>query len=332
MRGLARSVLPPLCLVVAGGLLPLANQCSGMQVQVVRGVAMQAEPATADPLDIDEEEDEVAVQPMQRVFVMNDDQFDLWVFGAPRNSQAGRNKLDSQLMLQVDDVSRVCSLSEPQKRKLQLAGRGDIKRFFEKVEEKRKKFDKVKTDQNKVSEIYQELVPLQAVLHSGLFNQGSFYSKTLKTVVSDEAYQKYQELVRQKNLFRYRAKVELVVAQIDQSVGFRGQQRRKLTELILSETQPPERYGQYDYYVVLYQASKVPASKLKPFFDDGQWARLQRSLNQGRGMEQFLRRQGLLPAREDVGNAGLVKAIRQPASQHRDLPGDVFAPAPDIVK
>ena len=126
------------------------------------------------------------VQPVRGVWVMTDDQFDQWVFGGPRNSRAGRNKLDSLLTLQVDDVARVCRLSEPQKKKLLLAGRGDIKRFFEKVEEKRKKFDKVKTDQNKIGEIYQELVPLQAVLNSGLFNEGSFYSKTLKTVLSDE--------------------------------------------------------------------------------------------------------------------------------------------------
>ena len=80
---------------------------------------------------------------------------------------AGRNKLDSLLTLQVDDVAQDVRLDRVQKKKLVLAGRGDIKRFFEKVEEKRKKFDKVKTDQNKVGEIYQELLPLQVTLNRG---------------------------------------------------------------------------------------------------------------------------------------------------------------------
>ena len=66
---------------------------------------------------------------------MTEDQFDQWVFGAPRNSRAGRNKLDSLLTLEVDEVCRTCGLSEVQKKKLVLAGRGDIKRFFDKVEE-----------------------------------------------------------------------------------------------------------------------------------------------------------------------------------------------------
>ena len=118
--------------------------------------------------------------------MMTDDQFDQWVFGGPRNSRAGSHKLDSLLTLQVDDVARMCTLSEAQKKKLLLAGRGDIKRFFDKVEEKRKKFAKVKNDQTKFNEIYQELVPLQAALNSGLFGDGSIYSKTIRRVLSEE--------------------------------------------------------------------------------------------------------------------------------------------------
>ena len=57
--------------------------------------------------DADEEaEANDAVQLASPSFVMNDDQFDQWVFGGPRNSRAGRNKLDSLLTLQVDDVAQ----------------------------------------------------------------------------------------------------------------------------------------------------------------------------------------------------------------------------------
>lgn len=272
-----------------------------------------------------EEEADVAVQPNQAVFMMTDDQFDQWVFGGPRNSRAGRNKLDSLLTLQIDDVARMCALSEDQKKKLQLAGRGDIKRFFDLVEEKRQKFQKVKQDQNKVGEIYQELVPLQVALNSGLFGDGSIYAKTIRKVLSDEDDARYQKVIEDKSRFRYRAKVELVVAQLDQSVGFRDEQRRKLVELIVSETQPPTRFGQYDYYLVMYQAGKIAEAKLKPLFEDRQWALLTRQLNQMRGMEQFLRTQGLLPP---------LKVIRPPRRQAgaRELPADVFAAPADVEK
>ena len=54
------------------------------------------------------------------------------------------------------------------------------------VDEKRRKFDKVKNDQNKIGEIYQELQPLQMALNSGLFSEGSIFSKTLKKVLAHE--------------------------------------------------------------------------------------------------------------------------------------------------
>src|SRR5262245_38079822 len=70
-------------------------------------------------------------------FVMNDAQFDQWVFGnmGLANAAAARNRLDSLLTLNVDDLERTCGLTLIQKKKLLLAGRGDIKRFFDRIEE-----------------------------------------------------------------------------------------------------------------------------------------------------------------------------------------------------
>jgi hypothetical protein len=113
------------------------------------------------------------------------------------------------------------------------------------------------------------------------------------------------------------------VAQLDQTVGFRDEQRRKLVELIVNETQPPTRFGQYDYYLVMYQAGQIAEAKLKPLFEDRQWALLNRQLNQNRGMDQFLRNQGLLPP---------LKVVRPPRRRAAagELPADVFAAPGDV--
>jgi hypothetical protein len=77
-------------------------------------------------------------------------------------------------------------------------------------------------------------------------------------------------------------------------------------------------------------ASKIPEAMIKPLFEDRQWAFLERQLNQGRGMEQFLRGQGLLPARDEAREIaeGFANALRQPMRRADDLPTDVFTPAP----
>ena len=126
---------------------------------------------------------------------------------------------------------------------------------------------------------------------------------------------RYQKVIEDKNRFRYRAKVELVVAQLDQSVGFRDEQRRKLVELIVSETQPPTRFGQYDYYLVMYQAGKIAEAKLKPLFEDRQWALAQSSVESNEGDGAIPAKPG--PSSSPQGDSSAAAASPWPRSCRR---------------
>src|SRR5438128_7468487 len=101
---------------------------------------------------------------------VTDEQFDQWVFQQDRNAFEARRRLDSQLALQVEDIDRACKLTDAQKKKLQLAGRGDVKRFFDRYETVRQKFQLLKQDEQKVQEIWQDINPLQVTLQAGLFH------------------------------------------------------------------------------------------------------------------------------------------------------------------
>jgi hypothetical protein len=246
--------------------------------------------------ELDDEPDDAAQQQQMNVFMMADENFDQWVFGGGRNSIQGRKRLEALLALQIDQLDRTCALSEAQKKKLQLAGQGDIKRFFVRVEEKRKKFQLVKHDQNKVGEIFQEIQPLQNSLNNGLYGPGSLFAKTVKRTLDADQTAKLAQNEREKKLFRYRAKIDLAVTMLDRAVGLKADQRKQLAKLLLEETHPPERFGQWDYYVVLLQAAELPQEKLKPLFDDVQWRLLNRQLDQAKGMKQFLQQNGFLVA------------------------------------
>ena len=56
------------------------------------------------------------------------------VFRTLRGPAGAQSKLDSSLSLRIGGLERTCHITEAQKDKLRLAGRGDIKRFFDKVE------------------------------------------------------------------------------------------------------------------------------------------------------------------------------------------------------
>jgi len=93
----------------------------------------------------------------------------------------------------------------------------------------------------------------------------------------------------------------------------------------MSETQIPTRFGQFDYCLVLYQAGQIAEARLKPLFEDRQWAQLNRQLHQMGGMEQFLRSQGLLPP---------LKVVHPPRRRAvaGELPAEVFAAPADVEK
>ena len=240
------------------------------------------------------QDDEAFVAVVQNQFEIDEKQFDSFVFENLQTAAAARKRLDALLELRTNDVDRTCRLSEPQRRKLQLAGRGDIKNFFEQVEALRKKFMLVRKDQNKFNDLWQEIQPLQLTLKAGLHGDESLFFKTLRNALNPEQLSRYLQVDGQRRAYQYRAKVELVVAMLDNTLPLRDQQRQKLIALIVENTRPPRRFGNADFYVILWNTSQIPKDKLRPLFDDAEWKALSQQLDQARGMEHWLKQSGAL--------------------------------------
>jgi hypothetical protein len=243
----------------------------------------------------DEIVEDVPQAEQQQQFMVADENFDQWVFGGRGTAAVIRKRFDSQLILQVEEIERMCGVSEEQKLKLQLAGRGDIKRLFDRVEELRKKFQLVKNDQNKFNEFWQDVQPFQVVFSQGVFGPNSLFNKTLKNTLSADQSANYLLADRDRRMFQYRSTVEAIIGMLDQVVSFRAEQRQKFIDLILDRKRLPRVFGQYNYYLVLYQASQLPEAKLKEFLDEPQLKALQKVFNQVRGYEPFLKSNGYLP-------------------------------------
>lgn len=272
--------------------LPIEN----CKLQIANCVVIAALLCAGTPARAADDDDDDQPQPAQAQFVMPDENFDMWVFGNRGNAAAARTRLDSLLLLRIDSVEQNCGLVEGQKGKLLLAGKGDIKRFFEHVEELRKKFQALKTDQNRIGEIVQAARPFQTAVNSGPFGRGSFFDKALKNTLSAEQAARYDEIDRKRQESIFRAKVELVVATIDRYLALTAQQRKELCDLLVEHSRAPTSFGQYDYYVVMYQASRIPPEKFQAILDVQQFRVVSRIFDQVRGLGQFLEGQGLLPA------------------------------------
>jgi len=236
--------------------------------------------------------EQFAVAPGQ--WCMPLEQFDQWVLGGQTRDQVERS-LQSQLDMQVDSAARTCGLSDAQSRKLTLAAHGDVKRFLQSIDQLKEKYRQLGQDQQTFNKIAQEVLPLQMKMQTGLFDDASLYRKVLVQTLDHGQSLRYEEEDRQRRKFRYEAKIELVLCNLENMIPLRAEQRQRLVKLLLDETQPPKKSGQMDFYVVLYQAGKLGEAKLKPLFDDGQWPAFKKMLDQARGFEYHLKANGFLP-------------------------------------
>jgi len=175
------------------------------------------------------------------------------------------------LGLRLDNLVRTCGIIETQRKKIELAGKGDIKRFFDSIEEKRRQLRTAKGE-GEIDRIRTELSACARSLDDGLFDERSFFHKMMKRTLSQDQVARYQADRREARVFRHRALVAAAVRIFDRALGLDDAQRRTLTNLLLSETRAPKIAADHraECLFVLAQSVNVPKSKLGPIFTNVQ--------------------------------------------------------------
>jgi hypothetical protein len=224
-------------------------------------------------------------------FDVTDEQFDQWIYSGNRDNSGA----DVEISLAIEAVDRVCHLTQAQQDKLQLAGRGDFVRFQQRADELRAQYVGKTYDQNDIGKIFEKLQPLINSYRSGLLGRSSLFSKVVRRTLTPEQLQEYEEVEAERLKQRHDNKVRLFVAVFGQSCPLKDDQRSALVELLRTETRPPKRPSQYDWYIVLAQAAKIPEEKFAAILDPAQMRLLKKSLERGRGMAGFLKQQDILP-------------------------------------
>src|SRR5262249_29114377 len=187
---------------------------------------------------------------------------------------------------------------------------GDIKRYFDRVEDVKRKYTSVAGNPQVNNNIWQDMQPLQLELNAGLFGDASIFVKTIKSTLDTDQAKRYDELMHRRAAERARVTIAWFVVHIDKALGLSELQRTRLVELLATETAPPERYGQADFWFLMFQMTRLPEAKIKAILDEPQWRLLSRQFNQARGMEPWLRSNGLIAQpKKPAANAANPPAI-----------------------
>lgn len=265
--------------------------------------------------------------------VWTDRYFDVFVFRPDRTAAAVRSRLNSDLSTRVDEIDRHCRLTEAQKQKLLLAGRGDIKRFFDRCEQAKEKLhlagekfqkenlqaagdkaaERVAEAQLMVQmevEMMQSAAPLQRTLQKGLFQEDSLLYKSLRNTLTDEQAARFEAAKAGGVAARHLAGVERAVEVLGRDARLTAVQRRELVKLLVAEIKPPPKPApsRYDEWYILCMMRRLPEGRLKPLFDAERWADVSQRISRYKVIEPELRQLGLLP---DEGGDG-AKAVLPP--------------------
>lgn len=227
----------------------------------------------------------------QNKFVMDENNFNAWLYQGTRQAPDE----ESEITLMVEAIDRSCHLNDEQKEKLRLGGHGDFARFEQKVSDLRSECIGKSFDQNEIQELYQKFQPLTAQYQSGMLGPTSLFAKVVHQVLTPEQKEEFEAAEAERRKTRHAAKVRLFVAILERSCPLKSSQRDAMVDLLLKETRPALRSSEYDWYVVIVQAAKIPDSKLKPILDPAQMKYIKKITGQARGMEPTLKQMGVLP-------------------------------------
>lgn len=221
--------------------------------------------------------------------------FDHWVFRGKKPAQIKQTFM-ARAAVQIDSFALTYDLSDAQRKKLELAARGDVRAFLRETERIRKIYEEAKHDQQKVNEIVHAIQPIQRVIQKGMvFDDDSLLHKTLKNTLTGEQAERYEQQQVERRRFAYQAKIEYALVTLESGVPLRQQQCNQFVKLLLEETEPPKSFGRQPHYEVFFLASKIDEEKLKPIFDDAQWRAIKRLFMQMPAMGPNLKRNGFFP-------------------------------------
>jgi hypothetical protein len=213
-----------------------------------------------------------------------------------------RKHLETSLTGRLDALQSTCKLTVPQRKKLQLAGRGDIKRLIDRIDPI---FEN--SANSTVADIQRFAAETRDLFKTvnGLFDAGSLFSKTMSTTLTHEQFAERERALREENSAWYVNAVTDAVRRLAKIVDLSEEQAGKLSSLILTETSPPQKCGSADYAFVMFRASKLSEAKLREILDERQWTALKSQLASWADAESLLKNQGFA---FDNGPFGVAKS------------------------
>jgi hypothetical protein len=216
------------------------------------------------------------------------------VFDGHSSTETAGRFLEACLRKRLDVIQAEYHLTLEQSSRLQLAGRGDIKRFLDRVGETQKNVVAVRNDRGQVAALMREYATLKNSTGGEVPQDGSLFAKTFCAVVTGEQAARAAKLRREREQTRYREAIAETVGKLSRALSLTAEQRERFIRILVTESSPPEKSGDSRVAYVMFQAARLPRSKLAPIFDEDQRRVWWQFFESYENIEEFLRDDGFV--------------------------------------
>jgi hypothetical protein len=191
---------------------------------------------------------------------------------APPCAEEFRKRMEDFVVIEIQCLDRKLGLTEGQKKKLQLAARGDIADHIYRAEELRPMLAECPLERAQCVLLWREIQPLRLTLVAGVVSEQSLFWKTLQRALTDEQRVRFHELERERQT-QIIEKAMLHWESHQQRLVLTGETKRKFIDVILDHGRLPLGVGAFGEYVVLLEADQL-RDRLQPLLSDAEWTRL----------------------------------------------------------
>ena len=168
--------------------------------------------------------------------------FDQWVSETLGAGAARRDHLEAFLAGHLTQLWADCYLTDEQKNNLQNAGREDISRFLERLEQFEKRFEGRLAFETDFP--IREAESLKSSYWRA-FGDDSAFAAALAATLSKEQLEWHEQGGATRNLVRYQSAIHEAAAALAKAVRMNPEQARTLEDLLRKETRPPRKFGQF---------------------------------------------------------------------------------------
>jgi len=202
-------------------------------------------------------------------------------------------------------LERACTLTEQQRRKLELALEADIRRCVADIEQVRHGYAdatvnmREREGQLKFQRFQQDVQRCRRRLQT-LFDEHSLFAESLPTVLDEAQFATMTAEAKERRTFRWRAIVGSAMLRLDDMLAL-DQQQHDTIERMLLEREPAlrldaasrQRNDHAEKMLVYMVLSEVDLKALRATVGEDRWKAVLTLSNQGRSMRSWIEGQGL---------------------------------------